>query len=320
MRQGLFVAWKAECFRSRATARTFGVPIELLGAGAGSLRRYLQLMQATWRLLAQRQPRAILCLNQPPMLPLVCAVWARLHGAVVIQDFHSGAFSHGRWAVFRPMYRWTTRRSPVTLAHNREDAARLQAWGAATSVLLTLPDAPAADIPVAPAPGRPRLLFVCTYAQDEPVAAALEAFAACPEADFWVTGNFRKAGLDPQDVPPNVRLLGFVDYAVYQQAMAGATAVITLSDRPHIMQMAVEEAITFGVPVLTNHSPTLQEALGGAGVFVGLDAADIAAGVRTVLANHASLEAQARGARQRCWDAVDAELQALRRRVPDLFA
>lgn len=319
LRDGLFIAWKNDCFRSRSTARTFGCPIELLGAGAGSPGRYVQLIAATWRLLRRRRPRTVICLNQPPMLPLVCGIWAWLHGGRVIQDFHSGAFSHGRWRVFRPMYRWMTRHSPVTLAHNRDDAARLKAWNASTALLLTLPGLPDPSLAVEPAAGRPRLLFVCTFAADEPVHSALRAFAACPEADFWVTGNFRKAGLVPDQVPPNVRLLGFVDYPAYLQAMATSTAVITLSDRPHIMQMAVEEAITMGLPVLTNRSPTLEEALGDAGVFVALSPEAIAAGVRELLARRDPLRHAAQGARQRCWQAVQSELQRLRKRCPEMF-
>jgi glycosyltransferase involved in cell wall biosynthesis len=319
LRNGLFIAWKDECFRSRATARTFGCPIELLGAGGGRLGRYLARMMQTWRLLEQRRPHTVVCLNQPPLLPLVCALWTWRRGGAVIQDFHSGAFSHRRWRAFRGMYRRMTRQSPVTLAHNREDAQRLQAWHAPTALLLTLPGAPDPALRVEPVQGRPRLLFVCTFAADEPVHAALQAFAECPEVDVWVTGNYRKAGLSPEAMPAHVRLMGFVDYATYSEAMASSAAVVTLSDRPYIMQMAVEEAITMGVPVLTNQSPTLQEALGGAGVFVTLSPQGIAAGVREVVARLPALREAAACARERCWQTVDAELQALRHRVPELF-
>lgn len=319
---GVFVAWKADCFRSRATARTFGVPIVLLGSGGGRVIRYAQLMRQTWRVLRERRPRTILCLNQPPMLPMLCWLWALGHGATVVQDFHSGALTHRYWRPFRPVYWLMARVSPFTIAHNRLDASRLQRWGAGVSVLLTLPGAASAGQVAVPAQanGRPRLLFACTFASDEPVGAALQAFAARPEADFLVTGNFRKAGLDPAAQPPNVRLLGFIDYAEYQQLMATSTAVITLSDRPHIMQMAVEEAITTGVPVLTNRSPTLEEALGDAGVFVEPTAAGIAAGVSEVLARSDVLTRSARDARARCWAAVASELGRLRVLHPELFA
>ena len=319
---GLFVAWKADCFRSRATARTFGVPIVLLGSGGGRLVRYAQLMRQTWRVLGERRPRTILCLNQPPMLPMLCWLWALGHGATVVQDFHSGALTHRYWRPFRPIYWLMARVSPFTIAHNRLDASRLQRWGAGVSVLLTLPGPASAEKASerTQTNGRPRFLFVCTFASDEPVDAALQAFAARPEADFWVTGNFRKAGLDPATQPPNVRLLGFIDYAEYQQLMATSTAIITLSDRPHIMQMAVEEAITLGVPVLTNCSPTLEEALGDAGVFVEPTAVGIAAGVSEVLARADVLTRSAREARARCWTVVENELGRLRARHPELFA
>ncbi|GCL65110.1 glycosyltransferase [Pseudaquabacterium pictum] len=320
LKDGLFIAWKDDCFRSRATARTFGVEIIFLGRQGGRQpMRYLRLMWRTWQLLRARKPKTIICLNQPPMLPLVCALWAAGHNGDVIQDFHSGALSKPQWRLFQPLYRWMTRRAPVTLMHNRADAGIVAAWRSATALLLTLPSAAPLGVERQVSGDRPRFMFVCTFATDEPVELAIEAFAACPEADFWITGNYRKAGLDQAKMPANVRLLGFIDYATYQQVMAGSTAVITLSDRPHIMQMAVEEAISLGVPVLTNHSPTLAEALGAAGVFTSLDAAALAAGVRQVLDQQPQLELAASTARQRCWAAVQLELDGLRTRRPELF-
>lgn len=321
LQRGLFVAWMADCYRSRATARTFGVPIEFLGRGSARAPwSYLVLMWKTWRLLDARKPSNILCLNLPPMLPLVCHAWSLFHGGQVIQDFHSGALCSTRWSAFRPLYRWMARRAPVTLAHNRIDAQALREWRSAVSVLLTLPAAPPLGVARRAPSQRPRFLFVCTFRDDEPVQMALEGFRQCPEADFWITGNYRKAGLDPAQMPSNVRLLGFVPYADYEQALATSTAVITLSDRPHIMQMAVEEAISLGVPVLTNHSPTLQEALGEAGEYVDLSVDGIVNGVRSLLAREASIGLAASAARARCWQAVRAELDQLRLRSPELFA
>ena len=318
---GLFIAWKNDCFRSRATARTFGCPIEFLGQDVPrGPWRYIALMAQTWRTLSRVRPATVLCLNQPPMLPMVCGLWTRLHGGQVVQDFHSGALSKRQWRPFLPIYRWMVRHSPFTLVHNRVDALALSRWRAPLAVLLTLPAAPRAGLVRARRPGRPLFMFVCTFAADEPVQEALAAFRACPQADFHITGNFGKAGLKRENMPPNVTLLGFVDYADYEQLMAECTAVITLSDRPHIMQMAVEEALTLGVPVLTNQSPTLQEALGDAGVFVELKPDSIAEGVRQVIEDEARLQHAASHARERCWRDVQQVLADIRVNQPSLFA
>lgn len=321
--QGVFIAWKTDCYRSRATAATFGCPIVLLGSGKGKLGTYLRLMRRTWATLQEMRPRTVLCLNQPPMLPLLCWWWARRNQAMVIQDFHSGALTHRYWRPFLGAYKAMVRMAPFTIAHNRIDAERLRQWGGAVSVMLTLPGDPTAsglpEVRASSDGSRPSFLFVCTFAPDEPIPEVLQAFAQCPEFDVLVTGNYRKAGLDPSTQPDNVKLLGFIEYREYLEQMATATAVITLSRRGHIMQMAVEEAITLGVPVLTNHSPTLEEALGDAGHHVDITPEGIAAGLRTVVARHRPMADAAATTRYRRWADIKHELRVLRERHAALF-
>lgn len=321
--RSVFIAWKTDCYRSRATAATFGCPIVLLGSGKGKLRTYLRLMRRTWATLQEMRPRTVLCLNQPPMLPLLCWWWAKRNQAVVIQDFHSGALTHKYWRPFLGAYKAMVRMAPFTIAHNRIDAERLRQWGGAVSVMLTLPGDPTAsglpEVRASSDGSRPSFLFVCTFADDEPIPEVLEAFARSPEFDVLVTGDFRKAGLDPARQPDNVKLLGFVEYREYLQYMAAATAVITLSRRDHIMQMAVEEAITLGVPVLTNHSPTLQEALGDAGHHVDISPGSIASGLRALVSRRRLMAEAAAVTRHRRWAAIEQELRALRQRHAALF-
>ncbi|SEK94810.1 hypothetical protein SAMN04488032_108216 [Pacificibacter marinus] len=114
-------------------------------------------------------------------------------------------------------------------------------------------------------------------------------------------------------------LLGFIDRSDYFKEMAAATAVVTLSDRPNIMQMAIHEAVSLGVPVLTNRSQTTEPLLEDGGVFCDLTSDSLAEAVRETVRSSEDLRTAARGLMPRRIADVQRELDAARAANPDLF-
>lgn len=323
LRDGIILTWAAESFRSQATATALGLEPHWIAPppGAGPLRKAAFYPVAFWRtlrLLRRRRPRTVVCLNQPPFLPLACALYGLGSGAPFLMDFHSGALGKRVWRPFRPLYRWLLRRSPATLCHNHQDAEVVRAWGGRPVPLLSLPvglDRVAEPDP----PVTPTVLAVCSFAADEPTRLMLEVMSRRPGVRFLLTGRYAKAGLSPETVPGNVTLLGFLPYEAYLDALCAATAVLTLSTRGHIMQMAAEEALTVGVPVLTNRSPAIEEVFGDAGVYCDLTAEGLLAGVDRVVVEARLLRGQVRDARAAQLERVRVALTEAGRDRPDLF-
>jgi glycosyltransferase involved in cell wall biosynthesis len=322
---GLMIAWKSECYRSSATARTFGVPLHLMPGStkANKWRKVLSypgLMARTLRLLMRERPRTVLCLNLPPFLPLACALYALVFRAHLLMDFHSGALTKAAWMPFMPLYRLWTRRAPFTICHNRADGAVIAGWGGRPVYLLSLPQEEFFDVTYRPRQGKPLMLLSCSFAEDEPVRLALEAMRACPEYDFLISGNYKKRGIDPARESDHIHFAGFMEYRRYLETMAEATAIITLSDRPHIMQMAVHEALTMGTPVVTNESAVLREVLGEGGVFAELEVAALAAAFRTAVRDHELLASAMKISKQRAFSKVAGELAMVCAVHSSLFA
>ncbi|MGO4852945.1 glycosyltransferase [Phaeovulum sp. W22_SRMD_FR3] len=322
---GLMITWKRECYRSMATSRSLGVPLELISRGrpGGKLAKawgYVRNIGATISCLMRRRPKAVICLNQPPFLPMVCALYCKLTGAPLILDFHSGALTIPYWRPFVPFYRRLVRKAPFTLVHNRFDGEVMAEWGGRPIHMIALPQSEFPGVRYAPRAGRPLIFFVCSFAEDEPIDIALNAMRAMPEVDFVISGNYRKRGLSPDQMPANIRLAGFMDYADYLATMAEASAMLTLSTRAHIMQMAVHEAMTIGTPVVTNTSSTLEEVLGAGGILTEIDAPSLVAAMRQAIERQAELAAGMAAAKPRVWQQIADELAALRRGRADLFA
>lgn len=83
--------------------------------------------------------------------------------------------------------------------------------------------------------------------------------------------------------------------------------------------MAVHEAISLGVPVVTNRSDTLERVLEEAGVYCAREADAMAAAFATATRDANVLRGAARLLKPRRIVEVQAELDGVRRDVPELF-
>lgn len=321
---GIMIAWKKECYRSSATARVFDIPTVFIWpevSGAGPLvtaKRYWKSAKETVRVIKAHNPRTVVLLNQPPFIVLAALLARRSKPFELILDFHSGALSKPMWKPFAPMYRRVVRSAPFVIAHNRFDGESLADWGAKPVHFIALPRPFGPELRDA-VPDDARILVVCSFADDEPIATLFEAMRRCPEIRFEVTGKHEKARDAIGIVPPNVTLLGFVDYDVYLQRFATATAAATFSTRPHIMQMAVHEAISLGVPVVTNESETLREVLEDGGVYCEIAADAIAEAFRSAVRRRVELRENARALLSRRNQALKSELDIVIERARNLL-
>lgn len=282
--RAVVMAWNRECYRSLATSRLFDAELKLVRMkkpykGWKTIFSYPTRAVESFSFLISRKPRVIFCHNQPAILPIICWIYAVFTRATVIMDFHSGALSDPVWRRFLPFYKMLARRAPFTICHNRIDGAVVESWGVRVAYFISVPQERFGELTYAPRSGRPLFLFSCSFNADEPVEVTFEAMRQCPDYDFVVSGNYKKYGVDPATMPANIRLAGFMDYDDYLKTMAESCALITLSDRAHIMQMAVHEAITLGTPVVTNKSPTLEEVLGDGAVYCDLTVPSLVAGL-----------------------------------------
>jgi glycosyltransferase involved in cell wall biosynthesis len=248
----------------------------------GALVRYALSGLRTIALLARERPRLLAVLNQPLPLILIAAAYARLTRAKLVLDGHSKPFAAPPASLYARLYRWATRACAFTINHNDQDAATVQQWGGQSIVFEALPFAHTVDITI-PASAEPYVVCVCSFAADEPLEVILEAAKLLAPLSIRITGNWRKAGLSPQSFPPNLIPTGFLPTKAYYELLASAQAVITLSKRDWIMQMAVEEAMLLGVPVVTNFSPVLQKVLNDGAVFTTLNPNNLANAVQTLL-------------------------------------
>lgn len=293
------VAWSSVAGRSAELARALGgesrcyYDLRILRRWLVPLR-YLLSGLRTSAFLAARRPPVVIVTNPPAVAGLVAWAYTSLSGGRLILDSHQDVFDpvsrHGR---MRRLNRWLARRAAATLVANDELAERVRGWGGEAEVLHEAP--PLWSVPRAASIGaRPRVLFVCVFAGDEPVDAVLEAAARLPKVDLAVTGDLRRCPPGVREsAPANVTFTGFLTGAAYPAALADADVVLVLTTNEEIsVPRSAYEAIWARRPLVVSDTPAFRE-LFPAAVHVANDADGIAGGLRRAVASHDALRESA---------------------------
>ena len=309
--------------RSRSLARGLGYELALMGRGG--FRRpwtaplaYPLLAARTILAIARNRPRALVVVAPPFVAPLVVLPLARLLGARLAVDIHSGALLDRRWRWSVPVLAWTCRRSEVAIVTLPSLAARLAERGLDVEVIPDpLPDLGGASGESVPdrhdgsaGGAEPRVVAVCSWAADEPIDALLEAARGRP----WrlaITGRPNRE-VEPG---PNVELTGFVADEDYAALLVRADAVVVLTTREDTLLSGAWEAIALGRPLVLSDTAALRGTFEVGPAYVRPDPASIAAGIDAVLADRDAVEAAMLRLRERFGRANDAAVQTLARRL-----
>jgi glycosyltransferase involved in cell wall biosynthesis len=264
-----FIAWSPVAGRSQEIARALGGEARCFyGRGRfgklSVLARYARSARDTTRYLRSRRPRAVIVTN-PPLIPALLAwAYARRSGARVALDSHPGGFGLQGDRVSRllqPLHAWLARRATATLVTDERLARRVEAWGGQPEIVHEAPVDWAPDDGRAQAGNtRPRVLFVCVFQRDEPVADVIEAARRAPELDLHVTGDLAKCPDRLRDsAAANVRFTGFLSGADYERAVRDADVVLALTTEPSSVVRAGYEAVYAQRPLVVSDWPASRE-------------------------------------------------------------
>jgi glycosyltransferase involved in cell wall biosynthesis len=262
--------------------------------------------------VARRRPSAVVIVAPPFVAPLAVLPVARMLGAPVAVDIHTGALIDRRWRWSVPILAWAARHAAVAVVTLASLAERLSGRGAAT---LVLPDPLPPMHPSKPAGDRvpdaePLVVAVCGWGTDEP----LEELARSAQGRPWqlvLTGRGRR----PLDLPPNARLTGFLEQQEYVDLMASADAVVVLTTRDETLLSGAWESLALGQPLIVSGTPSLRSTFGEGARYVENEAEDIASGIAAVLADRDGARARATAQATVLHERNERALEQLRERL-----
>jgi len=308
----------------------FGYELKFLSLAFSN--RYLRPLEyllktcVTLLLLLRKQPQTLWLQLAPTPLLYVAHLYKALFNpkVTIIADCHNVMF-RPPWIRF-PGVVALLNRCEFVLVHNDSVKEQATAAGVISECLHVLEDRPAIlncemlENPTAFP--RPWVLFPCSFNFDEPIEAVLSAARLIPEITFAITGNKSRAkGIhDLRDIPPNVKLLGFLPTVEFDMLLCNTDAVLGLTIFDGVQVCTANEAVGTLKPLVLSQTDLLKELFYKGAVYVNpRNPLSIAQGCQEAVSRKWELIQEMkslRGDRNRRWllqaEKVDATLNRLR--------
>lgn len=254
--RNLYLVWREYQRRADVLAPLLDADVVFLGRRWRSrwLRPvdYLLDLVASLRMVRQRRP-AYLILQTPPPYAALAGI---LGGTPYILDVHNASIQ-GRWARV-PLARWLAKRARFLLAHN-DEAKELARRAYPGCHILTLRD------PVVSIGGREqgttrnaeRVLFVCSFGHDEPIALIHALIERRPDLQFVITAPIHRlppAWGERFRRLPNLELTGYLPTEEYQRLLSTSGVAVVLTTREATQPSGACEALAADTPLVVSRT------------------------------------------------------------------
>jgi Glycosyl transferase 4-like domain len=266
----IWIAWESQR-RSANLAGHLGARLVLYVDEDKRWLRYPVSIARTVRELRARRGQTVFVQNPSMVLAAVACLLKRIFGYRLVVDRHSN-FSHlfakraglKRWLSDR-LSGFTLRHADLTIVTNGELLAYVEAAGARGFVLpdpipelSSLESAASQRVLVADRPLE--ILFVSSWASDEPIGAAIEACRLLGDSVIVrITGRIRPSFVPMLgDAPKNFQPTGFLSDADYFRLMAASDAVMAVTDRQATLVCGGYEGVALGKPLILGDTATLR--------------------------------------------------------------
>lgn len=285
MSERLWITWEHQRRNRSLSARLNAELVEL----NYDLPRWIKhpwMAIRTVALLMVRRPQVLFAQNPSIVLSSLAVIYGKLSRCTVVIDSHNaGLFPlEGRNTALNRVARWILRWADLTLVTNDNLRRYVEQQGGRSVVV---PD-PLPDFSVT-ATARPgdgfRVVFICTWAEDEPWQQVLDAALQVQDLGvvIVITGRFAKR-IAADSAPANVVLTGFISDSEFQQTVADADAVMVLTTRADCLNCGAYEAVALEKPLLLSDSRALREYFDEGVLYTDNSAADIARQLRLLQA------------------------------------
>lgn len=314
----IFIAWAPHGRRSELLAKELAAKLYFIHYLKFQTPHYAPFKYAlqtlkTFQVLFAERPKVVFVQSPPFVCSLMVYLYCRLTGAKFVLDHHSASFaSVWDWAL--GIQKFLARHAITNLVTNQHWVDIVRAWSADIFILpdpfVALPEGE--DFPVKPGFN---VVFINTFAPDEPLDAVLGAAAQLPEVHFYITGNTKKKPASFfANISANVTFTNFLPDSQYFGLLRAAQAVMALTTRKYTLQGGGCEAVSLGKPLITSDWPYLRELFAKGTVYVPNSSDGIRAGIEVMQKKYKELEKEIvhfRQERRREWDTHFAQLKKM---------
>lgn len=260
------------------------------------IKKYSRGLMRTSRALLKEKPSLVCCQNPSLILSSFLVAVRKASGFKVCVDAHNvGLFpKEGRSSLLAGLSRYVQAGADLTLVTNEQLQRHVEVNGGRAFVLQDrIPDIELR--PPISLEGRYNVLFICSYAEDEPYDLVFDAAEKIDSGvHIYVTGNYKKKNIDPAKVPSNVTLMGYISEDLYVDMLNSVDATIDLTSRENCLVCGAYETVAVEKPQILSDTPALRNYFSRGVVYTPHTAEGIRNSLMTLMENKPFLEKEAR--------------------------
>ena len=293
-RDALWLTWEVHR-RTRELCHALSIDLCELTSRSPRIVRYVTLLLRTAWCLVRRRPSLVVIQCPSVILALWVVLlrpWLRFR---LVADLHNEAVVPFNLSgtIYLKAIALIHRTADLCIVTNSHLVPVVERAGGTAFVLPDkLPDLRTRAVGTAGATRN--IVFVCTYAPDEPYREVIEAARTLdPSVTLFVTGNYKKVpALHP---PDNVYLTGYVSERDYVAILNMADVIVDLTSMDDCLVCGAYEAVALGKPLITSDTRMLREYFHRGTVYTRHDSQSLAAAMTYALehADHLASEIRA---------------------------
>jgi glycosyltransferase involved in cell wall biosynthesis len=289
-----WVAWEVQ---RRSTTLSKELGAELFQFSDRRRLRYPRVIAKTLFTLLAKRPDVLFVQNPSTVLAFLASVAKPFFGYRLVVDRHTLS-NMSKMSIIRFFDRFSLDHADLTIVTN-DDLRRALLGDNESRNICVLPDRIPflAEVEPVKLPARHNVLFVCAWADDEPVSNVIGAATLLP--DDIVIHISGKPKAVAADVPANVRLTGFLSQREYDALLRSVDVVLDLTTAENCLVCGAYEAVAAGKPLITSNTKILREYFDTGVLHISHEPATIANAIRQAIDEHATLSNDIRALRRK---------------------
>lgn len=292
----LFIEWAEYASRADSLANAVGAKTIFIG----KVNKYKNLLYSfssypakvieNFKVIKKEKPQVVYITNTNWIIAFVNIIFSKIFGHKLIFDSHSCAFDHEFIKYPLPLSKIFARFADLSIVTNESHYNLLKSNNAKAIIISDIPfeESLVTDEKISLS-DKFNILFICTFAPDEPYLEVFEAAKKNLNVHIYVTGQYSRVNINPSD-HPQVTLTGFLSNEDYRKYLNNVDAVMTLTTREDTMQRAGSESISVEKPLITSSTKMLRDYFSKGAVFVDNTSVGILNGFTKVIENYDSLK------------------------------
>jgi len=292
--RAIWVTWEKQR-RNRELSKALEIELfELhqIGEVRNKFYKYLYGIFKTVRLILHTKPKLIFCQNPSLILALFLVLSKRFFCFLVCVDAHNaGLFpKEGDSVLLGKISKFVQKKTDITIVSNQGLVNVVEGNG---GIPFVLPD----KIPTIQVDGLKKLagdaniLFICTYSMDEPYELVFKVAKSFPRSTvFYVTGDYKGKEIEPNELPENIILTGYISEKEYCQLLASVDLTLDLTTRENCLVCGAYESLAVGKPMILSDTDAIRKYFCKGAVYAQDDVIGLSEAIDFAFKNYDVLE------------------------------